>query len=147
MNLACKFKFEIIFKLISQFSTVLSLNTYVFYFMILGYTCVVNDNPWWAVYQHTCPKCNNKQVPRLDISLISNAIESDPNVIALYGESNETDGTNHPNNTAGTGNELDDELEHEIDEYDTDEDSLDMDEFQDDDKPFDGKFIEFQCLL
>ena len=50
------------------------------------YTHSVDDNPWWAIYQHECPKCNVMQIPRLDISLESNAIELDPNVTALYGE-------------------------------------------------------------
>jgi len=50
------------------------------------YTCIVNENPWWAVYHHECPKCKTVQVPRIDISLNSNSVENDPNVIALYGE-------------------------------------------------------------
>jgi len=50
------------------------------------YQRVVENNPWWAVYQHECPKCSSVQIPRLDIGLTSNAIELDPNVIALYGE-------------------------------------------------------------
>lgn len=50
------------------------------------YQRVAEDNPWWAVYQHECPKCATVQIPRLDISLASNAIELDPNVVALYGE-------------------------------------------------------------
>lgn len=50
------------------------------------YQKVAEENPWWAVYQHECPKCSSVQIPRLDIGLQSNAIELDPNVIALYGE-------------------------------------------------------------
>lgn len=50
------------------------------------YTKVAEENPWWAVYQHECPKCHHRQVPRYDINLASNAIEIDPNVVALYGE-------------------------------------------------------------
>lgn len=50
------------------------------------YQCMVNENPWWAVYHHECPHCKAVQVPRIDISLASNAIEIDPNVGALYGD-------------------------------------------------------------
>ena len=46
----------------------------------------VNENPWWAVYVHDCPSCSQQQIPRIDINTSSNAIELDPNVIALYGE-------------------------------------------------------------
>jgi hypothetical protein len=51
-----------------------------------AYSCVVVDNPWWASYQHECPSCKVMQVPRLDINSAANAIELDPNVVALYGE-------------------------------------------------------------
>ena len=50
------------------------------------YQVHVDSNPWWAVYSHECPKCKQIQIPRIDISLGNNAIELDPNVIALYGE-------------------------------------------------------------
>jgi hypothetical protein len=46
----------------------------------------VDENPWWAIYHHECPKCHSIQIPRFDIALQNNAIESDPNVVALYGE-------------------------------------------------------------
>lgn len=51
-----------------------------------SYSRVVADNPWWAVYHHSCPSCHMNQVPRIDITKESNAIEADPNVMALYGE-------------------------------------------------------------
>ena len=50
------------------------------------YQVYVGENPWWAVYTHECPKCKQSQIPRIDISASNNAIELDPNVIALYGE-------------------------------------------------------------
>jgi len=50
------------------------------------YQVYVDSNPWWAVYNHECPKCKQSQIPRIDISASNNAIELDPNVIALYGE-------------------------------------------------------------
>ena len=51
-----------------------------------SYSRTVADNPWWAVYRHECPSCRTTQVPRIDITKEENAIESDPNVLALYGE-------------------------------------------------------------
>jgi len=50
------------------------------------YTFTVLENPWWAVYEHECPRCQAIQIPRIDINIQSNAIELDPNVVALYGE-------------------------------------------------------------
>lgn len=47
---------------------------------------MVHDNPWWAVYTHKCPRCHVMQIPRIDITAASNAVELDPNVVALYGE-------------------------------------------------------------
>jgi len=57
-----------------------------------GYRTQCNENPWWAVYVHTCPKCHSNQIPRIDITLPANAIEIDPNEIALYGEGVEDSG-------------------------------------------------------
>lgn len=51
-----------------------------------GYSLTVEANPWWAVYRHECPHCKQTMIPRIDISQANNAIELDPNVIALYGE-------------------------------------------------------------
>ena len=51
-----------------------------------NYSRIVADNSWWAVYRHDCPSCHTNQVPRIDISKEENAIELDPNVVALYGE-------------------------------------------------------------
>ena len=50
------------------------------------YTVTVLENPWWAVYEHDCPRCRAIQIPRIDINIQANAIELDPNVVALYGE-------------------------------------------------------------
>ena len=57
-----------------------------------GYRAQCDENPWWAVYEHTCPKCHANQIPRIDITLPANAIEIDPNEIALYGEGVEDSG-------------------------------------------------------
>lgn len=77
-----------------------------------GYQCTVNDNPWWAVYKHECPHCKQLQVPRIDINLGSNAIELDPNVIALYGEGIEDSGED------GDQDDYSDEDEYEVDGID-----------------------------
>ena len=50
------------------------------------YTMSVQENPWWAVFSHECPSCKATQVPRFDINLPCNAIDLDPNIVALYGE-------------------------------------------------------------
>ena len=50
------------------------------------------ENPWWAVCYQTCKKCNQSQIPRIDILAEANAIEHDPNVQALYGEGLEDSG-------------------------------------------------------
>ena len=41
---------------------------------------------------HECPRCKQLQIPRLDITIPSNAIELDPNTTALYGEGLEDGG-------------------------------------------------------
>jgi hypothetical protein len=41
---------------------------------------------------HVCPRCKQIQIPRIDINVSSNAIELDPNNIALYGEGIEDSG-------------------------------------------------------
>ena len=53
-----------------------------------SYQLIVTDNPWWAVYTHECPACRKIQIPRIDINNVNNAIELDPNIVALYGEGN-----------------------------------------------------------
>ena len=51
-----------------------------------NYPMSVQDNPWWAIYIQECPNCKSNQVPRFDINVTNNAIELDPNIVALYGE-------------------------------------------------------------
>lgn len=50
------------------------------------------ENSWWAVAYQQCKKCNQMQIPRIDIMAEANAIEHDPNVQALYGEGLEDSG-------------------------------------------------------
>ena len=51
------------------------------------YQHTVVENPCWAVMHQQCQKCNQMQIPRIDILADCNAIEHDPNVQALYGKS------------------------------------------------------------
>ena len=76
------------------------------------YQVVVGDNPWWAVYSQQCPVCKQQQVPRIDINSASNAIELDPNVMALYGEGLEDSGDDE----CEGGSEEEDEVEKEEDD-------------------------------
>ena len=46
----------------------------------------VQENPWWAVYTHSCPHCSSLQVPRIDIELPVNALELNPALAVLYGQ-------------------------------------------------------------
>lgn len=78
------------------------------------YQCTVNENPWWAVYKHECPHCKQFQIPRIDISTASNAIELDPNVIALYGEGIEDSGDDEGDDSEEYTD--DEEVDGEIDE-------------------------------
>lgn len=98
------------------------------------YSCIVQDNPWWAVYHHECPKCHSIQVPRIDISLNSNAVENDPNVTALYGEGIDDSGDECDDESGSEdGNEDDDDVEGDNPEEQVAEDEVD------DEKPFDGE--------
>lgn len=49
-----------------------------------AYYCIVQDNPWYSVARHTCPHCNQCQIPTLDILLPINARELDPNLDYFY---------------------------------------------------------------
>ena len=62
------------------------------------YTFTVLENPWWAVYEHECPQCQAIQIPRIDINIQANAIELDPNVVALYGEGVDDSGDDNCDN-------------------------------------------------
>eukprot|EP00607_Mallomonas_marina_P000157 CAMPEP_0182428082 /NCGR_PEP_ID=MMETSP1167-20130531/21007_1 /TAXON_ID=2988 /ORGANISM="Mallomonas Sp, Strain CCMP3275" /LENGTH=403 /DNA_ID=CAMNT_0024610743 /DNA_START=34 /DNA_END=1246 /DNA_ORIENTATION=- len=76
-----------------------------------NYEITVEENSWWAIYVQECPHCNELQIPRIDINSSINAIESDPNMIALYGD--------------GSGDSDDDEGEGGFD-YGSDEDETDV---------------------
>lgn len=83
-----------------------------------SYQFVANENPWWAVYKHECPQCKQIQIPRIDISQSSNAIELDPNVVALYGE-----GIDESDEDA---NESDDYTDDECEESNDDNQTVSM---------------------
>ena len=100
------------------------------------YQVVVGDNPWWAVYSQQCPQCKQQQVPRIDINSASNAIELDPNVMALYGEGVEDSGDDE----CGGGSEEDEEVEKEDDdEAVAAAAQADLEDLRSDVHPFDGE--------
>lgn len=47
-----------------------------------GYPSSSDLNPWWALSSHECPKCGKSQIPRLDITSPTNAIEYHPALLA-----------------------------------------------------------------
>lgn len=57
------------------------------------YNSTCEFNPWWALTQHDCPKCQKLQIPRVDISAPANAIEYHP---ALLAHVDENGGGNAP---------------------------------------------------
>ncbi|GAX18384.1 hypothetical protein FisN_15Lh321 [Fistulifera solaris] len=46
------------------------------------YNSTCDYNPWWALTQEECPKCQKTQIPRLDIGAPANAIEYHPALLA-----------------------------------------------------------------
>jgi transcription elongation factor Elf1 len=74
------------------------------------YQVTVEANPWWAVYRHECPHCKQHMIPRIDISVATNAIELDPNVIALYGEGIDDSGEDGGDDDEYSDEEGDDDL-------------------------------------
>jgi transcription elongation factor Elf1 len=40
-----------------------------------SYITQIECNPWWALFQQTCPDCGTKQVPRVNISLPVNNVD------------------------------------------------------------------------
>ena len=51
-----------------------------------GYPSSCEINPWWALCSHECPKCGKTQIPRLDITAPSNAMEYHPALLAHLDE-------------------------------------------------------------
>ena len=47
-----------------------------------AYKSTCEYNPWWLLSSHECGKCGKTQIPRLDISSPSNAIEYHPALLA-----------------------------------------------------------------
>eukprot|EP01040_Poterioochromonas_malhamensis_P006478 gene6478-6978_t len=89
------------------------------------YQCTVNENPWWAVYKHECPHCKQFQIPRIDISTASNAIELDPNVIALYGEGIEDGGDDEDSDNIDECNGMDEDDIEDLD-FESEDDSFEF---------------------
>jgi len=52
-----------------------------------SYPSSCDMNPWWALSSQDCPKCGKVQIPRLDITAATNAMEYHPALLAhLDGE-------------------------------------------------------------
>lgn len=47
-----------------------------------AYSSTCDFNPWWALAQHKCPKCQKTQIPRIDITSPANAIEYHPALLS-----------------------------------------------------------------
>jgi transcription elongation factor Elf1 len=101
------------------------------------YQVVVGDNPWWAVYSQQCPLCKQQQVPRIDINSASNAIELDPNVMALYGEGVEDSGDEECE--GGSEDEEDAEKDEDDEAAAAAAAEADQDDLRSDVHPFDGE--------
>jgi transcription elongation factor Elf1 len=101
------------------------------------YQVVVGDNPWWAVYSQQCPLCKQQQVPRIDINSASNAIELDPNVMALYGEGVEDSGDDECE--GGSEDEEDAEKDEDDEAVAAAAAEADQDDLRSDVHPFDGE--------
>lgn len=101
------------------------------------YQVVVGDNPWWAVYLQQCPLCKQQQVPRIDINSASNAIELDPNVMALYGEGVEDSGDDECE--GGSEDEEDAEKDEDDEAVAAAAAEADQDDLRSDVHPFDGE--------
>ncbi|GKY99033.1 hypothetical protein MPSEU_000859000 [Mayamaea pseudoterrestris] len=54
------------------------------------YSSSCEYNTWWALSQQECPKCRKGQIPRIDISAPSNAIEYHPALLAHVDDANAT---------------------------------------------------------
>jgi len=46
------------------------------------YSSTCDLNPWWALAQHKCPKCQKTQIPRIDINSTANIIEYHPALLS-----------------------------------------------------------------
>jgi hypothetical protein len=71
------------------------------------YPMTVQENPWWAVFIHECPQCKSNQVPRFDINSSTNAIELDPNIVALCDEGVDDDDDDDDDAVMRTNNDFD----------------------------------------
>jgi len=47
-----------------------------------AYSSTCELNPWWALAQHKCPKCQKTQIPRIDITSPANIIEYHPALLS-----------------------------------------------------------------
>ena len=59
------------------------------------YAASVTLNPWWCLRREECPKCHKSQIPRIDISLPSNAIDYHPALLAHEQDEDNEGGHHH----------------------------------------------------
>eukprot|EP00536_Pseudo-nitzschia_multiseries_P000979 jgi/Psemu1/282702/fgenesh1_pg.12_\ len=65
-----------------------------------AYSSTCDYNPWWALAQHKCPKCQKTQIPRIDISSPANAIEYHPALLSHLEDGGRGSGGSIPQNGA-----------------------------------------------
>jgi len=67
-----------------------------------AYSSACDLNPWWALAQHKCPKCQKTQIPRIDITSPANAIEYHPALLSHLEDGGRGGGGSIPANNAQT---------------------------------------------
>lgn len=72
------------------------------------YNGKANFNPWWALRSEECPHCKKSQIPRVDISNPTNAIDYHPALTAAAEAMNSAQDGDDKNSDEHTDNEVDD---------------------------------------
>jgi len=67
-----------------------------------AYSSTCDFNPWWALAQHKCPKCQKTQIPRIDITSPANAIEYHPALLSHLEDGGRGGGSSISANSAQT---------------------------------------------
>jgi len=67
-----------------------------------AYSSTCDFNPWWALAQHKCPKCQKTQIPRIDITSPANVIEYHPALLSHLEDGGRGGGGPIPANSAQT---------------------------------------------
>jgi len=67
-----------------------------------AYNSTCDLNPWWALAQHKCPKCQKTQIPRIDITSPANIIEYHPALLSHLEDGGRGSAGSIPANTVQT---------------------------------------------